>query len=68
MSRGNGINPDQMTAEARLSELGRIVAAGVLRMREKSSPLSADRGDSSLAILPTKSVSRPGRKARNGGR
>jgi len=57
-----------MTAEARLSELGRIVAAGVLRMREKSSPLSADRGDSSLAILPTKSVSRPGRKARNGGR
>jgi len=55
MSRGNGINPDQMTAEARLSELGRIVAAGVLRMREKSSPLSADRGDSSLATLPPKS-------------
>lgn len=68
MSRENGLAPHLMSTEARLSELGRIVAAGVLRMREQSSPLSDHSGDSSLAILPAKSVSRPGRKARNGER
>jgi len=68
MSRGNGLAPHLMSTEARLSELGRIVAAGVLRMREQSSPLSGHRGDSSLAIPATKSVSRPRAIARNGGR
>lgn len=57
-----------MTPDARLSELGRILAAGVLRLREQSSSISADSGDSSLAISPAKSVSRPRAKARNGGR
>jgi hypothetical protein len=64
----NSLAPDQMTADARLAELGRIIAAGVLRMRAKSTPISADLGDSSLAILPTRSVSRPRPKARIGGR
>lgn len=68
MSRGNGICPSTMTAEARIAELGRIVAAGVLRLREQSSSISAHGGDSSLAISPAKSVSRPRAKARNGGR
>lgn len=68
MSRENGINPDIMSVDSRLSELGRILAAGVLRMVDKSSPISADVGDSSLAILPVKSVSRPRARARNGGR
>ena len=68
MSRGNGICPSTMTAEARIAELGRIVAAGVLRLREQSSSISADSGDSSLAISASKSVSRPGHKARKGGR
>ena len=68
MSRENGLAPHLMGTEARLSELGRIVAAGVLRMREQSSPLSEHCGDSSLAIPATKSVSRPGHKARKGGR
>lgn len=67
MSRGNGICPSTMTAEARISELGRIVAAGVLRLREQSSSISAHGGDSSLAISPAKSVSRPRAKARIGG-
>ena len=57
-----------MTADARLSELGRILAAGVLRMADKSSFISADVGDSSLAILPARSVSRPRARARIGGR
>ena len=68
MSRGNGICPSTMTAEARIAELKRIVAAGVLRLREQSSSISAHGGDSSLAISPAKSVSRPRAKARNGGR
>lgn len=68
MSRGNGICPSTMTAEARIAELGRIVAAGVQRLREQSSSISAHGGDSSLAISPAKSVSRPRAKARNGGR
>lgn len=68
MTRTSGINPDQMSAEARLAELGRILAAGIQRMREQSSSISADSGDSSLAIPASKSVSRPGHKARKGGR
>lgn len=68
MSRDNGLDPVLMTADARLAELGRIVAAGVLRMREQSSSLSAHGGDSSLAISPTRSVSRSRVKARIGGR
>ena len=68
MTRTSGINPDQMSAEARLAELGRILAAGIQRLREQSSSISADSGDSSLAIPASKSVSRPGHKARKGGR
>lgn len=68
MNGGNGICPYTMTAEARIAELGRIVAAGVLRLREQSSSISAHGGDSSLAISLTRSVSRPRAKARNGGR
>lgn len=67
-SHPNALAPDQMTLDARITELGRIVAAGVLRMREQSSSLSAGDGDSSLAILPAKSVSRPRARARIGGR
>lgn len=66
MSRDNGINPDIMSVDSRLSELGRIIAAGVLRMANKSSSISTDSGDSSLAILPAKSVSHPGARARIG--
>ena len=44
------------------------VAAGVLRMRQQSSSISADDADSSLAIPATKSVSRPRAQARIGGR
>jgi len=64
----NPFHPDQMSAEARLAELGRILAAGIQRLREQSSSISADSGDSSLAIPASKSVSRPGHKARKGGR
>jgi hypothetical protein len=55
-------------APGRLSELDRILAAGVLRMADKSSPISAASGDSSLAISAATSVSRPRARARIGGR
>jgi hypothetical protein len=63
----NSLCPSQMSTEAHLAELGRILAAGVLRLRHKSSTLSASTGESSLAILPTRSVSRPRARARIGG-
>lgn len=53
----NSLSPEALSADARLSEIGRILAAGVLRLRAQSSGLSLNPGDSSLAILPTKSVS-----------
>ena len=68
LSGPNASPPEVLSTEARLSELGRIVAAGVLRMRQQSSSISTDVADSSLAIPATKSVSRPGHKARKGGR
>jgi hypothetical protein len=68
LSGPNSLPPEQMTAEARLAELGRIVAAGILRMRQQSSAISAGHGDSSLAILPVRSVSRLGQLAATGAR
>ena len=68
LSGPNSLQPAQMSADARLSELGRILAAGVLRLRQKSSSILCDSGDSSLAILPTRSVSRPRAMAHIGGR
>jgi hypothetical protein len=62
----NGLCPTLMTPEARICELGQIIATGVLRMREQSSPLSAPSADSSLAFPAGKSVSRSGYDARNG--
>jgi hypothetical protein len=68
VSRESGFAPHLMTPDERLSELGRILASGVLRMREQSSSISAASGDSALAISVAKSVSRPRAEARNGGR
>lgn len=66
LSGPNSLPPAQMSADARLSELGRILAAGVLRLRQKSSSISGDSGDSSLAILPTRSINRRSRPKRIG--
>lgn len=62
----NPIPPHAMSAEERLGELGRILAAGVRRiLPEQSSSLSATGGDCSSDILALKGrVGR--RKPRNG--
>lgn len=45
----NGLKPNQMTPAERLTELGRILADGLIRMKAaESSPLSADGGESSV--------------------
>lgn len=47
---------DIMTDDERFTELGQIIAAGIMRMHAKSSSISAGGADSSLAISPSKSV------------
>jgi len=45
----NALNPEQMTATARLAEIAQILAAGLTRLRARqSSALPADFGESSL--------------------
>jgi hypothetical protein len=52
----NALDPNRMTPAERLAELGRILAAGLIRMRgSKSTPLSADSGESSVDLARTKS-------------
>jgi hypothetical protein len=49
----NPLHPDLMTPAERLDEIGEILAAGLMRLRaRKSSPLSRDRGESSLDFSP----------------
>jgi hypothetical protein len=60
----NALHPNRMTPAERLAELGRILAAGLIRMKARqSSPLSADQGESSVDLVRTKS----GHAIRNSG-
>jgi hypothetical protein len=60
----NPLDPNRMTPAERLAELGRILAAGLIRMRaRKSTPLSADRGEGSVDMSSPKS----GHATRNSG-
>ncbi len=65
ISGPNSIPPDRMTPEARLSEIGRILAAGVMRrIAMKSSALSPTSGDSFVDFRPRKSGSRRANRIR----
>ena len=56
MKQPNALDPNRMTPAERLVELGRILAAGFIRMKaSKSSPLSADRAESSVDLSPPQS-------------
>ena len=66
---GESLSPiDTMTDDERFSELGRILAAGIIRMLDKSSSISEPSADSSLAIAPSKSVCRTRGRPRVGER
>jgi hypothetical protein len=54
-SAPNPLSPERMTADERLAELGRLLAAGLRRvLLEQSSSLSANERESSLDILALK--------------
>ena len=68
ISGPNPLCPDRMSAEARLAEIGRILAAGVVRLNvARSSDLSADGGDSFVDFSPRKSGGRRVKRIRIGG-
>ena len=59
VSGPNPLCPDKMSARARFEELGRILAAGIVRLNAaKSSSLSAADGDSFVDFPPCKSGDR----------
>ena len=56
MKQPNALDPARMSPAERLTELGRILAAGLIRMKtRKSNGLSADRAESSVDFRPPKS-------------
>jgi hypothetical protein len=60
----NALHPNRMTPAERLAELGRIIAAGLIRMKARqSSPLSADRAETFVDLSGPKS----GHATRNSG-
>ena len=68
ISGPNPLCPDNMSARARLEELGRILAVGVIRLNAaKSSDLSAEDGDSFVDFSPRKSGGRRAKRIRIGG-
>ncbi|MCL7466087.1 hypothetical protein [Phaeovulum sp. NW3] len=68
ISGPNPLCPDKMSARTRFEELGRILAAGVVRLNAaKSSSLSAADGDSFVDFSPRKSGGRRAKRIRIGG-
>lgn len=68
VSGPNPLCPDRMSADARLAEIGRILAAGVVRLNAtKSSRLSAENRDSFVDFSPRKSGGRRAKRIRIGG-
>lgn len=68
ISGSNPLCPERMSPEARLTELGRILAAGVIRLEaRKASSLSAEPGDCFVDFRPRKSGARRGKRIRIGG-
>jgi hypothetical protein len=68
ISGPNPLCPERMSAQARLAEIGRILAAGVIRLNAaQSSGLSAESGDSFVDFQPRKSGGRRAKRVRIGG-
>ena len=68
VSGPNPLCPERMSPEARIEELGRILAAGVVRLNaEQSSDLSAEDGDSFVDFSPRKSGGRRAKRLPLGG-
>jgi hypothetical protein len=68
VSGPNPLCPERMSSAARLAEIGRILAAGVLRLKAtQSSDLFSSGGDSFVDFSPRKSGGRRTKPIRIGG-
>ena len=68
ISGPNPLCPERMSAQARLAEIGRILAAGVIRLNAaQSSGLTTESGDSFVDFSPRKSGGRRAKRIRTGG-
>ena len=68
VSGPNPLCPERMSADARLEEIGCILAAAVVRLNaEKSSDLSAEKGDCFVDFSPRKSGGRRAKRLPLGG-
>ena len=68
ISGPNPLCPERMSADARFAEIGRILAAGVVRLNTaQSSGLSAENRDSFVDFSPRKSGGRRAKRIRIGG-
>ena len=52
----NALDPDRMTADERLREVGEILAVGLLRLRNKRAAEAGNRSESSLDFAARQSV------------
>lgn len=60
----NALDPDRMTADERLREIGEILAAGLLRLRARRAAEGGDRRESSLDFSARQSVHEGKRRSR----
>ena len=68
ISGPNPLCPEHMSADARLAEIGRILAAAVVRLNAaQSSGVSAENGDSFVDFSPRRSGGRRAKRIRIGG-
>jgi len=68
ISGPNPLCPERMSVDARLEEIGRILAAAVVCLNvEQSSDLSSENGDSFVDFSPRKSAGRRTKRIRIGG-
>ena len=68
ISGPNPLCPERMSVDARLEEIGRILAAAVVLLTvEQSSDLSSENGDSFVDFSPRKSGGRRAKRIRIGG-
>ena len=59
----NALDPNRMTAAERLTEIGEILATGIVRLRAKN-PQTRDRGETSLDFPAHRRVHGRNRKPR----
>jgi hypothetical protein len=68
LAGANALAPDLMTADERLDEVARLLAAGLLRLRHRESAYQGGLEKNALDFAPGRSVHATARQRRGGGR